>query len=102
MEAPTNEQLDKLMEDIEAHVEDGYSLWDKFRKWLCGDLIEREIGITLIAVRRALGRQIQANPRDHNQLSQFHQWLSSALGPFFTKAWDYLREHGIDWKTSEQ
>jgi len=91
---------DEIFDAIKEHREKGYSFWDRIRLLLCGDLIEREIGITLICVRRGLGRAIQAS-RGDAELRSFHQWFSSTFKIYFDKAWAYLKSKGIDWQNSE-
>ena len=91
------EQQDEVLQQIEEHVKTGYSWWDRFRRALCNDLIERETGFVLIAVRRGLGKTIQANPTN-TALKRYNNWLSETFAVWFTKAWEYLESKGISWR----
>ena len=89
---------DEVMDQIEDHVKNGYSLWDRIRKALCRDLIDREIGIAMIEARRGLGRGFIAPSKGDNWLVQFNQWFSSNFKGYFQLAWDYLESKGITYK----
>ncbi len=89
---------DPVMDEIRDHVENGYSRWDRFRKWLCKDLIDREIGLKMIEARRGLGIGFIGPSRGNTWLVQFNQWFGSAFKDYFDKGWEYLRSKGIDYK----
>lgn len=88
---------DEVLQKIQDHVCNGYSLWDRFRRWLCKDLIERETGFVLIAVRRSMGKAIQSNPTN-TALKHMTNWISETFAVWFTNTWKYLESKGISWR----